>query len=108
MTCNWGWNACGVPESISDAATIFGERVKSRREELGLSQEDAATLAEMHVSNFGKLERGLSNPTLHTILKVATALNVDPATFVTGLDADMLPYREHRLTAAELIAARKK
>jgi transcriptional regulator with XRE-family HTH domain len=97
-----------MPHAKSEAATLFGERVRMRREELALSQEDVATLAEMHVSNYGKLERGLANPNFHTIIKVATALNIDPAKLVTGLDADMLPYREHRLTAAELIAARRR
>lgn len=93
--------------SASDAAQIFGDRVRARREELDVSQEDVATLAEMHVSNFGKIERGLANPSLHTILRIATALNLDPAVLVAGLDADMVPYRSHQLTAADLIAARK-
>jgi transcriptional regulator with XRE-family HTH domain len=97
-----------MPHAKSEATTLFGERVRMRREELELSQEDVATLAEMHVSDYGKLERGLVNPNFHTIIKVATALNIDPAKLVTGLDADMLPYREHRLTAAELIAARRR
>lgn len=94
--------------SASDAAVLFGERVKARRIEVGISQEDAAALAEIHVSNYGKIERGLNNPTLHTILRIATAINIDPAKLVEGLDADMVPNRSHTVTAAELIAARKK
>lgn len=38
----------------------MGERVRSHRQELGLSQEDVADLAEMHVTNLGKIERGQS------------------------------------------------
>jgi transcriptional regulator with XRE-family HTH domain len=96
-----------MPEPKSDASVLFGRRVQERRDHLGLSQETAATLSEMHVSNFGKIERGLANPSLHTILKVATALNIDAGELLTGLDADMLPYRQHTMTAAEWIAATK-
>ncbi len=96
-----------MPVQKSDAAALFGQRVQAQRESLKISQEDAAALAEMHVSNFGKIERGLANPSLHTIVKIATALEIDPAKLVFELDADMLPYREHRLTASKLIAARK-
>jgi len=97
-----------VIATTSDASVLFGSRVRARRVELGISQEDAAVLAEMHVSNYGKVERGMANPSLHTILRIATALNVDPATLVTGLDADMVPDRGHQLTAADLIKARKR
>ncbi len=94
--------------TASDASVLFGSRVRARRIELGISQEDAADLAEMHVSNYGKVERGLANPSLHTILRIATALNIDPGQLVTGLDADMVPDRVHTVTAADLIKARQK
>lgn len=94
--------------TASDASALFGSRVRARRIELGISQEDAADLAEMHVSNYGKVERGLANPSLHTILRITTALNIDPAKLVGGLDADMVPERGHTVTAADLIKARAK
>jgi DNA-binding XRE family transcriptional regulator len=42
----------------------------------GLSQEAAAELAGVHEKYLSKLERGLANPTLSTLLGVATAYRV--------------------------------
>ncbi|MFJ7193120.1 helix-turn-helix domain-containing protein [Streptomyces bacillaris] len=72
---------------ISDAARIFGERVRARRQELGLSQEQIAEGSQMHWSYFGQVERGRRNLTLHNILKIAEALKIDSADLVRGLKA---------------------
>ena len=74
---------------------------------LGLSQEDVAHLAAMHVSNFGKIERGLANPSIHTLLRIASVLESDPGVLIAGLSGDMVTKRPHKLTAAELIKARQ-
>jgi transcriptional regulator with XRE-family HTH domain len=92
----------------SEAARILGERVRFHRQELGLSQEDIADLAEMHVTNLGKLERGQSNPSLVTIIRVSGVLDIDPSELVRGLGLDEIPPRSHRLTAADLIRERTK
>jgi transcriptional regulator with XRE-family HTH domain len=91
----------------SVAAKVLGERIRERRENLGLSQEDVAHLSSMHVSNFGKIERGLANPSLHTMLRIASVLEVDPGVLIAGLSGDMVTSRPHKLTAAELIRARQ-
>jgi transcriptional regulator with XRE-family HTH domain len=49
-------------EPHSQAAHLFGTRVRAARLALGLSQEKVAELAQIHVTNFGKIERGLCNP----------------------------------------------
>jgi transcriptional regulator with XRE-family HTH domain len=74
---------------------------------LSMSQEDIAHLAEMHVTNLGKIERGQANPSLTTIVRIAGALNVDPGALLTGIPDDSVPGRTHRLTAADLIRERK-
>jgi len=63
----------------------FGDRVRSRREALGLSQERLAELAGLHRNYVGSLERGERNVALVNITKLATALGVDPAELVGGL-----------------------
>jgi len=92
----------------SAAAKVLGERIRERREHLGLSQEDVAHLAAMHVSNFGKIERGLANPSLHTMLRIASVLEVDPGVLIAGLSGEMVTSRPHKLTAGELIRARQQ
>ncbi len=71
-----------------DAARIFGERVRARRHELGLSQEKLAEGTALHWSFLGRIERGQANLTLRNILRLADALGVDPAVLITGLRDD--------------------
>jgi transcriptional regulator with XRE-family HTH domain len=97
-----------MADTHSEAARILGERVRFHRQELGLSQEDIADLAEMHVTNLGKIERGQSNPSLVTIIRVSGVLDIDPAELVKGLGLDLIPARTHRLTAADLIRERAR
>lgn len=95
-------------DNFTSAATkILGERIRESRLDLGLSQEDVAHLAAMHVSNFGKIERGLANPSVHTLLRIASVLEIDPGVLIAGLSGDMVTKRPHKLTAAELIRARQ-
>lgn len=91
----------------SAAAQILGARLRERREGLKLSQEDVAHMSAMHVSNYGKIERGRANPNLHTLLRIASVLEVDPGVLIAGLSGDMVTARPHKLTAAELIRARE-
>jgi transcriptional regulator with XRE-family HTH domain len=74
-------------EPISDAAREFGARVRSRRTELGKSQEELGRDSSLHWSYIGQVERGQRNPTLHNILKLAEVLGVDPGELVRGLRA---------------------
>jgi transcriptional regulator with XRE-family HTH domain len=97
-----------MPDPHSEAARVFGERVREARQDLALSQETVADLAEMHVTNFGKIERGVANPSLHTIIRISSVLGVDPATLISGLDRSQLPTTAHTLTAAEFMAERKR
>jgi transcriptional regulator with XRE-family HTH domain len=76
-----------MAEPISPAARAFGERVRARRQELGESQEQLAEASGLHWTFVGQVERGRRNLTLHNILKLARALEVDPAELVRGLQA---------------------
>ncbi|MFF2534487.1 MULTISPECIES: helix-turn-helix domain-containing protein [Streptomyces] len=79
---------------ISDAARIFGERVRARRQELGLSQEQIAEGSQMHWSYFGQVERGRRNLTLHSMLRLAAVLGVDAGELVRGLPVPAKPDRD--------------
>ena len=70
---------------LSPATAEFGRRVRERRNELGLSQEALADRSELHWTYFGQVERGQSNVSLHNILRIAEALEVDAGMLVTGL-----------------------
>ncbi len=54
----------------------FGDRVRSLRQERGLSQEELALRAGLHRTYISSLERGLRNVGLDNVLKLADALGV--------------------------------
>ena len=54
----------------------FAKKVRSRRYELGLTQEELAELSEFHVNYIGGIERGTRNPSLTSILQLAKALKI--------------------------------
>lgn len=70
---------------LNDTTRVFGERVRSRRQELGLSQEAAAARCGIHWTQLGKVERGQRSLRLETIVKIADGLGVDPGVLVSGL-----------------------
>lgn len=70
---------------LSDATGEFGVRVRRERDRLGLTQEALAERTALHWSYLGQVERGQTNLTLHSILRIAAVLEVDAGTLVTGL-----------------------
>ena len=75
---------------------------------LGLSQESIAELAQMHVTNYGKIERGIANPSLTTMLRIASVLGTDMALLTDGLSRADLPAEFEVLTADEFLRERDK
>jgi transcriptional regulator with XRE-family HTH domain len=76
-----------MAEPVSDATRVLGERVRERRQALGLSQEALADQAGVHWTFLGQVERGQRNLSLHNLLKLAAGLGVDPGELVRGLRA---------------------
>jgi transcriptional regulator with XRE-family HTH domain len=74
-----------MPVPLSDALQTLGGRIRERRGELGLSQEGLADKAELHWTFVGQVERGRRNLSLHNLLKLAAALEIDPGRLVEGL-----------------------
>ena len=63
----------------------FGERVRSLRTEIGLSQEKLAETTGLHMSYISSIERGRRNVSLLNIIRLAEALAVDPSALVASL-----------------------
>ena len=64
-------------EALRQMRLVLGQNIRSRREALGYSQEKLAFLAGMGAAHLGNIERGSdkNNPTLSTLLKIATGLH---------------------------------
>ena len=59
----------------------FGQKVRSERTKLSLSQEELASRAVVHRTYIGMIERGEKNITLENIEKIAKALKINIADF---------------------------
>jgi len=55
----------------------FGKHLQKLREAKGLTTRQFAYEADISHSSVGRLEAGLSNPTLTTLIKIADALEID-------------------------------
>ncbi len=61
---------------MSRIATIVGQRLRQRRQELGYSQEVASEKAGLHPTYIGQVERGEKNATIESIEKICIALDM--------------------------------
>jgi transcriptional regulator with XRE-family HTH domain len=56
------------------AEEFFGQALRERRKEQGLTQEELAFKSGYHPTYIGQLERGAKNPSLRAILSLAVVL----------------------------------
>lgn len=63
-------------------------------------------MAEINSTTIGKIERGVQSPSAESVIRIATALEVDPGAFITGLTTDDYGTRSHRFTARDFLKER--
>lgn len=61
-----------------DIRKQVGENVKRIRKDLGWSQEDLAWESDLHRTYISGVERGVRNPTIVVLQRMADALGVEP------------------------------
>lgn len=66
-----------------DYRRVLAQNVKAARKELDLSQEALALETEIDRTYISGIERGLRNPSLTLIVKLATTLKTTPAALLT-------------------------
>ncbi|MBC7570465.1 MAG: helix-turn-helix transcriptional regulator [Spirosoma sp.] len=64
----------------------FGELLKTLRERHGISQEKLAEKSDLHRTYISLLERGIRQPSLTTIFKIANALSLSPSEVISELE----------------------
>ena len=67
-------------------ADVVGKTVLFFRNEKGISQEVLSGLADIGRSHLSAIERGERKPTLETLYRICTALNIKMSTFVLKLE----------------------
>lgn len=63
---------------------VRGEQIRALREERGYTLQDLAKRAKLSLSYLSEIERGSKRPSLKTIDKLATALNVPKTQLIEG------------------------
>ena len=73
--------------SSQDPALLraFAAEIKARRTALALNQEALAFAAGLNRTFVGKLEIGATSPSLTTLIRLAFAVQVEPAVLVQSL-----------------------
>ena len=61
-----------------DIRRVLSRNVKELRKAKGLSQEELAFASELHRTYISGVERGVRNPTITVLAKIAKALEVGP------------------------------
>ncbi|MET0557509.1 MAG: helix-turn-helix transcriptional regulator [Solirubrobacterales bacterium] len=72
-------------EYPGELAEQFGRNLKRARRRVGFSQEELASVCNMHRTAIGLLENGDRLPRLDTIIKVASGASIEPATLLDGM-----------------------
>ncbi|UIM99696.1 helix-turn-helix domain-containing protein [Yersinia ruckeri] len=60
--------------------TLFGRKIRELRSARSISQEELAWACELDRTYISGIERGVRNPSLKNIIKIANALNIKPST----------------------------
>ena len=63
---------------------LIGDRIKKRRNLLGLTQEQVAERVDISNQHMSNIERAKSIPSTETIMKLAAALDTTPDEFLVG------------------------
>jgi len=76
-----------------DTKQLLGARIRSLRRGREQTQEQVAERVGLTVNYVSRIERGLENPTLETLLKLAEALRVEPVDLFTFSHEERDPRR---------------
>lgn len=75
---------------ISKTAKIFGEQLKRRRLELGLTQEEFAYRSGIDISFISRCERGITQPSIGMLVQMAVTLQTSGSKMMDDLERKLL------------------
>ena len=67
-------------------AAVFGQVLREQRQARELSQEELALSADVDRTFVSQMERGIRQPTITTLLKLAAALGIQPSTLIVRVE----------------------
>jgi|GEM_PF-409731 len=78
------------------ASNVVGRSFRAVREYTGISQERLALKAGVARTYVGRVERGVLNPTMSSLLRLLAALGVSCQTFGTYVDIELAAQKSRR------------
>lgn len=85
-----------MPRVPSAAAAHIGERIAKARRRYTVTHDELAARTGIDSSNIRSYEGGRAMPSIHTLLRIAVALDTDPAYFLEGLTLELFPTGDQR------------
>lgn len=70
-------------------AKLIGGVIRRYRKERHMSQELLSGLAGLDRTHYSKIERGLRSPTIETLFRIATALEVPPHVIIETIEQEV-------------------
>jgi transcriptional regulator with XRE-family HTH domain len=64
---------------------VFAQNVSRARKRQRLTQEEVSHRSGIHVTEVSRIERGLRDPRVTTLVRLADALEVSPAVLLRGV-----------------------
>ncbi|UXJ55052.1 helix-turn-helix domain-containing protein [Pseudomonas citronellolis] len=73
-------------DGLDDVAAAFGKALRQKRKEAGLTQEQLAFQADVQRNYVSLIERGINQPTITIIFRLAAALKCPPSALITDVE----------------------
>lgn len=70
----------------TEEGVAFGKVLRNERSKRGVTQEQLGELSGLHPKYISLMERGLRQPTLASILQLATALEIEASTLIEQVE----------------------
>jgi transcriptional regulator with XRE-family HTH domain len=71
---------------VEQISTVFGQVLREQRLSRDLSQEELALAADVDRTFVSQMERGIRQPTITTLMKLAGALGIQPSTLIVRME----------------------
>lgn len=76
-------------ETKLDAYNVFGKTLKTLRSDVDMTQSELAYATSLDRTFISMLERGLRQPSLYSLFKIAEAFNKKPSEIVIMMEKKM-------------------
>lgn len=78
-----------MPRVPSAAAVHVGRQIAQTRQKYSMTHDQLAARSGIDSSNIRSYESGRAMPNIHTLVRIADALDIDPGTLLDGLTLDL-------------------